>query len=326
MPPHGLYPGIPRRPPAAPVSAGVAHRDLLLGAALAIAAELLFASMGAAIKVVSAELPNESVVFFRNLMGLLVLLPLLVRGGLPGLHTRTLPLHLLRATAGLGAMYCFFYAIANIPLAEAVLLKMTAPLFLPLIAFLWLGERLPAGVGVAVAVGFLGVALILRPGFSEVSAVAWVALLGGGLAALAKATVRRLSATEPGPRIVFYFAVIATLVSALPLLTRWVTPPPETWAWLAAIGVLATGGQLLMTRAYGLAPASRIGPFTYASVLFATAYGWLFWDELLDLLTAAGAALVIAAGVLATRRARVRRAAAEPEPVLPADETGAVGR
>jgi drug/metabolite transporter (DMT)-like permease len=303
------------------------HRDVLLGAALAVAAELLFASMGAAIKVVSETLPNESVVFFRNAFGLLVLLPLLVRGGLPGLRTSVLPLHLLRAGAGLGAMYCFFYAIANIPLAEAVLLKMTAPLFLPLIAFLWLRERMPAGVGIAVAIGFAGVALILQPGFSEVSTVAWVALLGGALAALAKATVRRLGATEPGPRIVFYFAVIATAASAVPAAAIWVTPAPEAWAWLLAIGMLATGGQLLMTRAYALAPASRVGPYTYASVLFATAYGWLFWGEILDILTAAGAALVIAAGVLAGRRVR-RPASRVPvtETVAPADETGAVGR
>ncbi len=290
-------------------------QNLLLAAILAMAAELMFASMGATIKVLSADLPNTSIVFFRNLIGLALVLPWLLRRGAGNMGTGHARLHLLRGLAGLGAMYCFFYAIANMPLAEAMLLKVSAPLFIPIIAFLWLAEFVPVRVRWAIAVGFVGVTLILRPGFEEVSPVAMIALLGAGLAGLAKVTVRRLTRTEPTTRIVFYFALIGSMVSAMPLIWNWVTPPSATWGLIAAVAGFATAGQLLMTRAYGLAPAAQVGPFTYSSVIFATIYGWLFWDELMDPLTFCGAALVIAAGIMTVRTGRRNRQEGEPDAV-----------
>jgi drug/metabolite transporter (DMT)-like permease len=275
-----------------------------------VAAELFFASMGAAIKLASSEVSSELVVFFRNLFGLVFLLPWLVRRGLGGLATRQLGWHLTRGLAGLAAMYCFFYALAHIPLAEAVLMMLTSPLFLPLLAFAWLGERVTWTVGGAVALGFVGVMLILRPGFGELSAVVLVALAGGAFAALAKTGIRRLTRTEPIARVVFYFALIATVVSAVPLAWAWTPPSPAAWGLLAAVGLLATVGQVFMTAAYGLAPAAQVGPFTYTSVLFATAYGWLFWDEAITVLTAVGAVLVVATGLLASQARE--RAARDP--------------
>lgn len=271
----------------------------------------MFASMGAVIKTLAEELTTPMIVFTRNLAGLVILAPWLLRRRGPGLRTRNPGLLLLRALAGLGAMYCFFYAIGHIALGQAVLLKMTAPLFLPLIALLWLRERAAAQVLAAVGLGFAGVALILRPGVSGLDPVALVALAGGALAALAKVSVRRLAREEPGTRIVFYFALIATTVSALPALLAWQTPSPLAWMLIAAIGLLATVGQLLMTRAYWAAPAPFVGPFTYATVPFATLYGWLFWGEVLDALTLLGTAVVVAAGAL-TMAARVRPAAGAP--------------
>ncbi len=296
-------------------------QTLLMAALLAMAAELMFASMGATIKVLSAHLPNASIVFFRNLIGLALVLPWLLRHSARNLGTGHIRLHLLRGLAGLGAMYCFFYAIANMPLAEAMLLKVSAPLFIPVIAFLWLGEFVPAKVRWAIAIGFAGVALILRPGFQEVSPVALIALLGAGLAGLAKVTVRRLTLTERTTRIVFYFALVGTVVSAAPAVWNWVSPPPIAWGLVAAVAAFATAGQLLMTRAYALAPAAQVGPFTYSSVIFATVYGWLFWGELMDVLTASGAALVVVAGIMTVRTRQKRRqalaikATAEAEPV-----------
>lgn len=288
-------------------------QNLLLAAVLAMAAELMFASMGASIKVLSAHLPSTSIVFFRNLIGLALVLPWLLRQGVGNLGTGHARLHLLRGLAGLGAMYCFFFAIANMPLAEAMLLKVSAPLFIPIIAFLWLAEYVPIKVRWAIAVGFLGVALILRPGFEEMSPVAVIALMGAALAGVAKVTVRRLTLTEPTTRIVFYFALIGTVVSAVPVVLTWVTPPPTAWGLVAAVAVFATAGQLLMTRAYALAPAAQVGPFTYSSVIFATVYGWLFWGELMDLLTLCGAALVVVAGIMTVRTGRRSRQASKPE-------------
>jgi len=278
------------------------HRALLQGAVLIIASELLLASMSAAIKVVAAELPNEMLVFFRNLFGLTFVLPIAARHGLGGLKTRHLHLHLARSLAGVSAMYCFFYTIAGIPLAEAILFKLTAPFYIPIIAWLWLSENVPGTVKAAIALGFIGVALILQPGFREIPVAGLVGLGGAVLAALAKVSIRRMSTTEPSARIVFYFGSIATTVSAVPLLWAWQTPSWGALGWLAAMGGSATIAQLLLTRAYALAPAAQIGPFTYVSVIFGSAYGWLFWDEIPGPLVIVGSVLIVAAGVLTTRR------------------------
>src|SRR5690349_17761617 len=115
------------------------------GALYAVASGACFAVMGAFIKLASRELSNEMVVFFRNLFGLCLLAPwLLLRSGVAGLRTQRLPGHLLRAAFGLTSMYCFFYGIAHLPLAEAMLLTYSMPLFIPFIAWIWLGERPPA--------------------------------------------------------------------------------------------------------------------------------------------------------------------------------------
>lgn len=276
--------------------------DLWAGALLIIAGEWAFATMAAAIRVVSTEVDNEVVVFFRNAFGLLLLLPWVARHGLRrGLATDWPAIHLLRGLAGLGAMYCFFYAIAHMPLAEAMLLKLSAPLFIPVVAYLWLREAAPPRTRWALGIGFAGVALILSPDFGALAPVAMVALLGGLLAAVAKVTVRRLSATEPTTRIVLYFTLIGTIVSAIPLLWKWRTPSPHAAYWLFAIAALATIGQLCLTRGLGRAAAPLLAPFVYSSVVFAAAYGWLFWSERITWTTVAGTLIVAFAGLLAAR-------------------------
>ncbi len=275
---------------------------LFKGALLIVLSEWMFASMGAAVKVLSAELPTEMVVFMRNLVGVFLVLPWVLRFGLHGWRTPVPHLHLLRALAGVGAMYCFFYVLGRMPLADAMLLKLTAPVFIPLVAWLWLGERVARTALLAVPLGMLGVVLVLRPG-GEFTLLALVGVAGGLFAALAKTTVRRLGrAGEPAARVVFYFALIAAAVSAPPALTAWVTPGLAAWGWVALIGATGTLGQLLMTRGYAAAPAARVGPFTYVVVLFSALYGYLLWDETLHLGFIAGALLIMAAGLLALRK------------------------
>lgn len=283
--------------------------SIATGALLITASELVFATMGAAVKAASAELSTGMIVFFRSLVGLVILLPLLARRGSNGLRpARDLwPLYLLRALIGLAAMYCFFYALGRLPLADGMLLKLTAPLFMPLIALLWLGERGSRTAILAVPVGLAGVILVLEPtGRFEIAAL--VGLAGGALAAGAKVSVRRLTHTEPAARVVFWFAVLAAVCSAPLAVLTWQPPTPGAWGLLAAIGLLATVGQWLLTRGYGAASPAQVGPFTYTSVLFAGLYGFLFWSEVPDTLFAAGAALIIGAGLLALRRGPVRPA------------------
>ena len=276
------------------------HR-FITGALLIVAAELMFAIMGASIRHVSADLNNGMVVFARNLVSLALLSTLAAHPGHRSLRTRVPHLHLLRGTAGLGAMYCFFYAIAHMPLADAMLLKLSAPLFIPLVALVWLGERFTWHVLAALTIGFAGVSMILLPDFATMAPVAMIALLGGALAAVAKVTVRRLSATEPAARTVFYFAAIGTTVSLLPLLWLWESPTREQMLWLVVLGLFATAGQMLLTRGMACAPAARLGPFTFFSVVFAAALGWVFWDEVLGWPIVFGTLLVLASAVLVGR-------------------------
>lgn len=284
------------------------NQSLVRGAAFIVVGELCFATMGVGIRLVSAELPNEVIVFGRNLLGLALLMPWLLHRGIGDLATAVPQLHLLRAVAGVSAMYCFFYAIAAMPLAEAMLLKLTAPIFMPVIAVLWLHERVTPLLALALGVGFAGVAVILDPSLGDsglsVSPVALIGLLGGVLAALAKVTVRRLSRSEPSTRIVFYLALIAATISAVPLLWAWQTPSPAAALGLVGIAAAATLGQFALTRGLSLAPASRMGVFGYSAVVFGAAYGWLFWGEALTLSTIMGTVLIAAAGLLAARSAR----------------------
>lgn len=274
----------------------------LHGALFAISAALMFAAMGATIKVISAGLPTEMAVFFRNFFGLIALLPWLWSGGVRALATQHFNAHLMRSLAGVAAMYCFFYAIHRLPLSEAVLLNFTAPLFMPFVVLFWFKESVSRALWWAILVGFMGILLILKPGMAMFSPAALIGLASGALAALAVANIRRMAETEPTTRIVFYFCIISTLVSAIPLLWHWQTPEPALWGFMILSGVFATAGQLLLTRSYALASASFIGPFTYSSVVFATIIGWLLWKESPHALTLAGALLVCMAGIIAMRQ------------------------
>lgn len=275
-------------------------QDARLGALLIILSELMFASMGATVKQAASSLSSEMLVFARNGVGLLIVLPLVWRQGIR-LGSAILPLHLLRSALGVAAMYCLFYSLAHLHLAEGLLLKMTTPLFMPLIAWLWLSERANRWVLLALPTGFLGVALVLRPegAFNQ---AAGIGVLGGLLAACAMVTVRRLGHSEPVTRTVFYFSLFASLVSALPLSWGWRTPQPEQWLWLLLIGLFGTLGQLLLTRGYAICAAAPMAPFTYSSVLFGSLYGYLFWRELPSATFWLGALLIAGAGIMALGR------------------------
>jgi drug/metabolite transporter (DMT)-like permease len=283
---------------------------------LLLGSSLLFASASVAVKLVSSNVTNEMLVFFRSFFGLIAVAPWLALGGSTELKTRHLRQHVTRALAGLAAMYCFFYAISHLPLGEAMLLNYSSPLFIPFIARVWLGEPLPKGFGWAVGAGFAGITLILKPGSGFFSPAALIGLLSSVLTATAMVSIRGLARTEPTLRIVFYFGVVCSVASAPGLVWGWRPLPLDALALLGAVGFLATCGQLLLTRAYSLAPAARVGPFTYSTVLFAAIFGWAIWGEVPDALSIAGAALVCAAGILAIR-ALEPRAEEAPEEAIP---------
>jgi drug/metabolite transporter (DMT)-like permease len=281
------------------------------GALLMIVSAFFFAAMGLSVKLASRSLSNSAVVFFRNALGLLTLLPWLGRLGMRGLATRDVRGHLVRSLAGLASMYCFFYAIAHLRLADAVLLNYSLPLFMPFIARFWLREPIPPGLWRGLGLGFVGIALILKPGLELFNPVALVAIAAALLAALAQVGVRSLTVTEPTTRIVFYFSVISTAVSTLPLLGAWRPPPTALWPVLLAMGTTATLGQLFLTRAYASAPAAQVGPFIYAVVPFAAILEGVLLKQWLDPASMIGAVLVSGAGILTLRATPAPTAAPE---------------
>ena len=277
--------------------AAIRSNPVAQGALLILLGEALLAVMGAIIKHLSGDLPNEVIVFFRNLFGLMMLIPIVLHNGFSTLKTQKLHLHILRAGVGLTAMYGFFFMLGNMPLAEALLVKLTSPFFMPLIATIWLGESIKPRTGWAIAIGFIGVMFILRPGADNFTPIALVGIGAAFLASFAKVTIRRMGDTEPSVRIVFYFGLISSILSAMPLLWAWETPAMKHWPWIALLGLVATLGQLCLTRAYRIANPGKIGPYVYASVLYGAALGWIFWGEVLLTTTIIGSTLIIGAGI-----------------------------
>lgn len=270
------------------------------GALYMVLGASFFALMGLCVKLASRGLGNPMIVFARNAFGLLALLPLAVRVE-GGLRTRHLTEHLVRSGAGLAGMYCFFHAIAHMRLADAVLLSYSLPLFTPMIAFLWLGERVPRGLWRGILLGLAGIGLVLKPGQGVFEPVALFGVASAVFTALAQVGVRRLTETEPATRIVLYFSVIATAVSAVPLAWSWQAPEGDEWLLLVTMGMAATIAQLFLTRAYGQAPAAQIGPFIYACVPFAALLDGVVLGLWPDAWSVAGALLVCAAGIIILR-------------------------
>jgi len=281
--------------------ASVPRDDLRKGALLMVVSAMLFASMAASVRVIARELPNAPIVFFRHFIMLLLLLPWLLREGRGALRTDDFGGHLLRGLTGAAAVACYFYAIARLRLADAVLLNQSIPLFVPLVERAWLGERIPGRLWRVLLVGFAGLVLILRPGIGVFETAALFGLASAALASIAQVGIRRLTRTEPVTRIVFYFGLIASVATAPPAALTWRSPTPPVWGLLLLMGVFATVGQLTLTRSYVYAPAARVGPFLYAGPVFAGVLDWLIWDHLPDLLFVAGAVLVVAAAILALK-------------------------
>lgn len=278
---------------------------LYRGAACVLAGEFLLAFMGALIKYLSPDMASAMLVFGRNALGLALILPImLLRDGVDCLKTEHLRFHLVRGVVGVSAMYCYFFSLGGLALTDAVLLKLTSPFFIPVIAMLWLGERTSLYTLMTIAFGFCGVVVLLQPGEAGYEDVLFVtagvsgALLGG----TAKVAIRRMGVAEPSARIVVYFGIVATLVSAPAALLNWQWPTATQWLALVAVAACATLAQLLITTAYRIAPAGRIGQFTYSSVIFAALLGWLIWSDPFTLRQALGCLFIVGAGLLNMRR------------------------
>ena len=238
------------------------------GAMLLALSALLFACMGVLIREVSEGVNNETVVFARNLIGVLFFIPIILVRGFGPFRTSRLGNHFLRTFYGLGAMYCFFYAIAHLPLADAMVFTYAAPVFTPVLAWWWLKESLTGRMLLAVSIGFAGVILVAKPSGALFDPKALAGVAASLLAACAFVSIRAMSNSEPATRIVFYFSTFSALLSAIPMTWAWQPLTLKQVGLLIAVGLVATVSQLVMSKAYALAPPGKIGPLSYLAIVF----------------------------------------------------------
>lgn len=282
-----------------------------------------FALMAVTIRFASAQLHPFQITFFRSTFGTLFALPLLYVHGWQLLHTPRLGFYVMRCVLGMGGMLAGFWAIVNLPLAEAVALSYSSPLFVTIGAVLFLGEVVRMRRWSAVVAGFIGVLVIVRPGSDAFTAGSLVALLAAGLTGAVTISIKSLTGSEPADRIVLLTTLLWVPLSLPAALPVWQWPHANIWPWLVLSGALGTGGHYCWTRALRMADASLLAPFSYLQLLIVAVLAWWIFGEGVDRYTVAGAAIIIGASLYIAHRehslARQRRRqvpAANAEPLI----------
>ena len=285
-------------------------------ALLMLGSTVFFAGMAVVIRLASETLHTFEIAFFRNFFGMLAALPLLLKHGPGLLETDQLPRYVIRCVLGVGAMFAGFWAIGHLPLAHAISLTYSSPLFVTIAAVFWLGEQVRARRWTAVLVGFIGVLVIVRPGTEGFSAGSLVAVLAAILSGIVAIQIKQLSRTEPADRIVLWTTILWVPMSILPALWVWQWPSGITWLWVVAAGLLGTGGHMLWTRAIKLGEVSALQPISFMQLPLVAVAGWLLFGESLDRWTVLGAAIILAANAyIAHREATLLRRHATTAPV-----------
>lgn len=276
-----------------------------MGALWMLAAGFLFGCMGVFVKLGAQYFSPNELVFYRSFVGLLMIYAIVRHRGL-SLASRHWQPHLWRSISGTVAMMLFFYCITVLPLASAVTLNYTSPLFLTILTMLVFRERFHAPLTFAIAVGFVGVVLLLQPTLERDQFIpGLLGLISGFLAGIAMLSVRQLGLHgEPDWRVVFYFSLVSSLASGGVMLADTVHPVGAgSLLLLIGLGGSATLAQLAMTRAYRTGKTLVVSSLSFSTVLFSSLFGMVFWDEALPLAGWAGIALIVASGVLSLRLA-----------------------
>jgi drug/metabolite transporter (DMT)-like permease len=292
----------------------------LLGIGLKVAATFAFTLMAAIARHLGEAIPVGQMVFFRSAFAFLPILAFMALGGhgVATLATRHPLLHARRALTGVLAMFTYFGALIFLPLADVTAISFASPLIVVALAAVLLGETVRLYRWSAVAIGFVGVIIMVSPhlgqGFAQDSAAIGIGLAVANalLVAFTMIFIRMMTGTESALAITFYFQLTCTIVSALTLPFAWATPTYEQLLLLVLLGILGGVGQLFMTNGYRFAQASTLANFDYVAMIWAILFGWLFFAELPAGAVYVGAAFVIASGLTIAWRERqlgLRRAA-----------------
>ena len=282
-------------------ASGYRTENLGAGAVLTTCAFFCVALVGTLAKVGGQYTSTGVLLLFQNAICLLFVAPVALRGGWRSLRTGKAGLHVLRAATGTACWYALFFAITQIPLANATLLTYTAPLWMPLIAWGVTRKRVAGHTWIGAGVGFLGVLLVLQPQGHGVTVGEVSAFAGALFLAVAMMSVRWLGATEPVTRILFYYFALSTLMSVPIAVVDWQPIPAQAWPWLIGLGVAQLLSQILIVVAYRFASAEKLGPFIYSVIVFTAVIDWIVWDHVPSPATYLGMALVIVGGLVAVR-------------------------
>ena len=305
--------------PDTPTSSGQrARSELLKAVGFMVCSAAMFACMAVMIRLASAQLHAFEIAFFRNFFGFVFALPLLMHHGLGILKTDKLSLYVGRCLIGIVSMLCGFYAIVHLPLAKAVTISYSTPLFVTILAVLFLGEMVRLRRWTAVGLGFIGVLVIMRPGAESFDANTLVALTAAVLSAIVAISIKVLSRTEKPDAIVLWTTMLWVPLSLVPALFVWTWPTGWTWAWIVAAGFFGTAGHMFWTRALKRGDASMLTPISFMQVPIVALLAWWLFDETVTAWTAVGAAIIFVANAyIAHREAQVASRAVTDAEISP---------
>jgi drug/metabolite transporter (DMT)-like permease len=249
-------------------------------------------------KWLSPYYPPTQILFLRAAIALpIVGAAVCMVGGRQALYTQRPALHLLRGALNVVSATAFYFSLRYLPLAEATAISFAAPLCVTLLSVWLLKERVDRGRWLALAVGFAGVMLIVRPGSSAFQPAALLPLITAGLYAVMMITARAIGKTESVLTTGFYIVAAQLVCSATALPWFWNVPQVQHWPFFAGIALFSTLGLTLITQAFRIAPASTVAPFDYTGLVWATLLGWLFWQDVPDVPTYVGALVIVASGL-----------------------------
>lgn len=274
-----------------------------------------FAALWVLIRVASEELHPFAIVVWRNLIGLVWLLPMILMT--PGLiRIERLPSHVRRATSGVIATFATFYAVANAPMANVLAINYTAPLFAAVGAMLFLGERVHRIRGAALVAGFIGMLLVLRPGTVPMSPGLWAAIISALATAFSYLAIKSLTGQDDARAVAAWAFILTTPVSIILSIPWWTWPSAQLWPILIGLGACAAAGQLSLARALSLADASAVMPFDFVRFGLITLAGVLLFNERYDMLTLMGGGVILIAGLVLALRERAHSKANRAAPSI----------
>ncbi len=268
---------------------------------------VLFCTMDAMVKDFGATYSFFQLMLFRSVVALVPIAFIVWRAGNIRIVRSNRPwLQFARVCAGLGSTVGFFYVFPRMPLVDAYAISYAAPLFMVALSVPLLGEQVGWRRWTAVGVGFAGVILMLDPWAIGLQANSLIVLGATFCYALSTILVRRVSRHDADAATLFWFSVAAIAFALTGAIPQWVWPTPMDWLWLTLLGLLGGIGQVLVTRAWRLAPASILAPFDYTGIVLAVAYGYFWFHEQASWTIWLGLPLVIASGLYILHRERIR--------------------